>query len=123
MNEIDIKKAKNQYWNQYGQAHVRKIPWLFTFDEWLQCWIDSGHYHDRGRSKGQYCMSRFNDVGPYSKDNVCIKLHGENVIDAHKGKKKPYVSLAQTGRKLSDITIEKIKKTKQMNKEIYESRN
>lgn len=55
-----------------------KIEFKLTFEEWLRIWIDSGHLHERGRKKGQYVMSRKNDIGHYEVGNVFIQLCSEN---------------------------------------------
>ena len=103
-NELDIKKAKHQYWNHMSQAKFRKIPFLFTFEEWIKVWLDSGHYYERGIGKDKYCMSRFNDAGPYSKDNVFIQTVSKNSRD-QKGKSKPAPWMI--GYKQSEKTITK----------------
>lgn len=71
-------------------ANRRGIDFLFTFEEWFKIWMDSGHWHERGRKKGQYVMARFGDKGPYAIGNVKIILHEENASEG------------TTGRKLSD---------------------
>jgi hypothetical protein len=53
-----------------------------TFEEWWDIWQKSGKYPERGAKPGKYCMSRFNDSGPYSKDNVFIQLWTQNTSDA-----------------------------------------
>jgi hypothetical protein len=82
--EFDIKKAKNQYWVHKSGANARKIPFLFTFEEWINMWIKSGHYHNRGKKKHQYVMSRYDDVGPYSVDNCFIQMASLNCSQAPK---------------------------------------
>lgn len=83
MNEqINIKKAKQQFWNHQQRAKRKGINFLLTFEQWLQIWLDSGHYHEKGTKRGQYVMSRFNDVGPYSIDNVKIQTVGQNTKEA-----------------------------------------
>lgn len=67
-------------------ANKEPIQWKLTFEEWYSIWISSGHYAERGRGHGKYCMSRKNDIGPYSIDNVEIKLHVQNHIEGIKGK-------------------------------------
>ena len=60
--------------SQKCSAKERGIEWLLSFEEWYKIWVDSGKFPLRGRKKGQYCMARFGDVGPYSVDNVKIIL-------------------------------------------------
>jgi hypothetical protein len=65
------------------------IQWNLSFNDWLSIWINSGKLNLRGRKKGQYCMSRLNDIGPYSVDNVLIKSCQENIIEGQFGKYIP----------------------------------
>jgi hypothetical protein len=85
---MDLKIARRKYHTHKGGALNRGIEWLFTFDSWIKKWEESGKWEQRGHKKGQYCMSRPNDQGPYSPDNVIIKTHQENVIEAKQGKKR-----------------------------------
>ncbi len=85
---IDLKKAKTQYLYQRATAKYRKVDFQITFEEWFKVWIDSGHYHERGVGKDKYCMSRFNDEGPYAYNNVFIQTNAANGKD-QKGKSKP----------------------------------
>lgn len=78
-----------QYNDHKSGAKVRGIPFLLTFEEWLQIWEDSGHFHERGNRRNQYCMARFGDVGPYAVGNVKIILHSENSKEGNIGKSKP----------------------------------
>jgi hypothetical protein len=61
-----------------GSARGRKIPFLFTFEEWWKIWQDSGHWEERGKRADQYCMARFGDKGPYAVGNVRIITKLEN---------------------------------------------
>ena len=82
-NIMDIKIAKLRYNQQKAGAKSRGIEWLFTFETWREMWEKSGKWEQRGAGKGKYVMSRPGDKGPYSPDNVVIKTHSENVIEAH----------------------------------------
>lgn len=79
---MEIKKAKQQFWNHKQRAKRKGISFLLTFDQWCKIWLDSGHYYQKGTKRGQYVMSRFNDTGPYSIDNVKIQTVGENTKEA-----------------------------------------
>ena len=84
-----LKLAKARFQSQrYEARSKRNIIWTLTFDEWLNIWQISGHWHERGSSAGKYCMSRYGDTGPYSVNNVFIQLHSNNIRDGHKGKPK-----------------------------------
>jgi hypothetical protein len=79
-----LKKLKDSYKFLKSSTKHRvdrnkdPIGWEFTFDTWLQVWLDSGKLHLRGTYKGGYVMARKNDIGPYSIDNVDIILHSDN---------------------------------------------
>ena len=98
---IDFKLAKLRWSQQKAQAKGRLdingnlIHWNLTFDQWIQLWIDSGHWNERGRGSGQYCMSRVGDLGNYEVGNVEIKTMNENVIEGSLGRKIP--SRGRTG--------------------------
>lgn len=62
---------------QRTNARKRNIEWKFTFGDWWRLW--KNHFLLRGRFKNSLVMTRFNDVGPYSKDNVQIKTAAENL--------------------------------------------
>ena len=59
----------------------RGIPFLLTFEEWWDIWQKSGHWEERGPHIGQYCMSRYGDLGPYVVGNVFIQLTTQNTLD------------------------------------------
>nr|DAH52175.1 MAG TPA: hypothetical protein [Caudoviricetes sp.] len=79
------KKDKARFYVQRSQSKYRKdkngnpIGWTLTFEQWWEIWQESGHYHERGCYRGQYVMARFDDVGPYSPENVKICTCSENV--------------------------------------------
>ena len=87
-----IKLAKRRFNDQRHSSRSRldankqPIEWQLTFEQWYEIWLASGVYDQRGRGKGKYCMSRKNDIGPYSVDNVEIKLHTENQKEGVAGK-------------------------------------
>jgi hypothetical protein len=64
-----------------------KIEFKLSFEEWYDIWKKSGHWEERGRKAGQYCMSRIDDIGHYEVGNVFIQLHSKNVHDAKIGSK------------------------------------
>ena len=71
------------YRQQRHNTNHRGIAWEITFPEWWAVWEDSGKWDRRGRGIGQYVMGRINDLGPYSKDNVRIISHSQNIVDGH----------------------------------------
>lgn len=70
-----------KYLQQRKNAKNRGICWEFTLWGWWQVWEESGKWSERGCSRLGYVMARFNDVGPYEKDNVEIITHSQNSID------------------------------------------
>ena len=105
MDKQELKQAKQKYVVHKVGAQMRGIDFCFSFNEWLQFWLDSKHWYERGNKKGQYCMSRYNDEGPYRADNVFIQLHGENSRQAHTGKIGPNL-----GKPMSDAAKQKLSK-------------
>ena len=75
------KLPHNQYGDQKQAARQRGIEWLFIFQEWFDMWYFSGRWKERGHKRGQYCMMRNGDIGPYSVDNVTIGLTDDNKRD------------------------------------------
>lgn len=71
-------KAYSEFASQRRSAEIREIDWNITFEEWYIWWQETRHYHERGRLSNEYCMSRFNDEGPYSIDNIECKTNFEN---------------------------------------------
>lgn len=59
------------------------IEMRLSFERWFEIWLDSGHWHKRGRGAGKYVMSRKNDSGHYEDGNVFIQSGEQNVKDAH----------------------------------------
>lgn len=76
-------RPKKAYDDQKRHAEDRKIPWLFSYEDWLEMWLVSGHWYSRGKSKGQYQMCRKGDTGAYSKRNCFIGTVEENQADRH----------------------------------------
>lgn len=102
-----LKRYNMHKSNASGRTDANGNPILFllTFEQWFQIWIESGHWHERGNKKGQYCMSRKDDLGNYEVGNVFIQLHAQNVSQAQKGrpcktkgKKCPNISIALKGK-------------------------
>jgi len=95
VNNVKIIKRKvpdifhRRYATHRSNAGKREIPFLFTFDEWIKIWLDSGHWYERGTTIGKYCMARFGDKGPYAADNVEIIKHQDNTKQATGWKHTP----------------------------------
>lgn len=87
----EIANLKQAYNTNKSNAKYRRVEFLFTFEEWIKIWLDSGHWNERGDRKGQYCMARFGDQGPYAVNNVRIVTVEEN----RKENKKPDIFLGK----------------------------
>ena len=101
-----LKVLKLRYHQQREGAVVRGIFFLLSFEEWLDVWISSGHLHERGNKRGQYCMARIGDLGPYMLSNVTIMLSSQNISEAKKGiplsaEHRRKISIAHTGKTLA----------------------
>jgi len=83
---IDLHSANRKYNQQKNQAKIRGVEFNISFEDWMKVWLDSGHWNQRGKTRGSYNMSRINDTGPYQYDNVFIQSHEQNASDGHKGK-------------------------------------
>lgn len=65
-----LAEQKRKYTDHKCRAERRGIEFLLTFAEWWAIW--EPHYDQRGRNKGQFCMCRTLDSGPYAVGNVRI---------------------------------------------------
>jgi hypothetical protein len=122
LSDREFQRARNAYSIQKSSALNRKdrngnpIEWLFTFETWIDLWLKSGHWHQRGKGRGQYCMSRFGDVGPYAPWNVEIKTVGENNSERNKGfseETRKKMREAKQGILKSEETRKKMREAKQ----------
>lgn len=86
LNEKELKQARRKWKTQEYNAIARGVLFEITFEDWLSVWLESGHWYERGKGNGAYCMCRKGDTGPYSKDNVRIDTIENNSIEAHKGR-------------------------------------
>lgn len=83
-----VRQKRGPYYKrfleQWARARQRGIGWELTFDEWMEIWDASGKIDLRGVKAGHYVMARKGDIGPYSKENVFICRHEQNISDGHK---------------------------------------
>lgn len=85
--KIIYNKPRDRYNQHKYNATKSGREFRLTFDEWWDIWEKSGHYEDRGRSVGCYCMSRVGDLGAYEVGNVFIQLWTSNSSDGWKNGK------------------------------------
>jgi len=95
----ELKPMWGKYIQHKSHSKSRGIDFQLTFEEWWDIWDKSGHWQDRGRGLGKYCMSRIGDLGPYAVGNVFIQSNSDNNIQG------------MTGRKRSQETKDKISKS------------
>ena len=77
---------KRKYSVHKAGAKARQIDFLLTFDEWWDWWQSTGKWTKRGNRKGQYCMARYGDTGPYAIGNIKCILTADNSREAKCGK-------------------------------------
>lgn len=83
-------KFRNHNWRgaydkQKRHAKERSINFYFNYPQWVNWWeanLGPHWFTFRGRQKGQYCMCRKGDKGPYATWNVECKTVAENKKDA-----------------------------------------
>lgn len=63
---------------QKNQAQFREEGWTIPFEEWKAIWEASGHWEDRGRITGTWCMTRKDWSTPWTEDNVIIVTREEH---------------------------------------------
>lgn len=71
-------KRYRTFIQQRNQAQWRGETWSMTLDEWTQLWEQSGHWHDRGRSRECYCMTRRDQRESWTVDNAVIITRSEH---------------------------------------------
>lgn len=64
----------HQQWKVWGQqknqAQWRGEQWDLSFDDWRELWGDL--WHNRGRERGDYCMTRRDWSTPWTRDNAVV---------------------------------------------------
>ncbi len=75
-----MKQPLRAFREQKGNAGFRGISWELNLWQWWSIWQKCGKWEQRGPGSG-YCMCRFNDVGPYSANNVYIASGVDNIKD------------------------------------------
>jgi hypothetical protein len=81
---IDLFAAEDKYNRQRHRAKQRGVDFKLSFEDWMNIWLESGHWNQRGKGKGKYNMSRIDDAGSYEVGNVFIQSHEHNARDGHK---------------------------------------
>ena len=88
MQASELKKAVSAYKQQKKNCGRRKdrngtpIEMRLTFEQWLDIWLSSGKWEQRGRGTGKYVMSRVDDLGHYELGNVKVSLNADNIRES-----------------------------------------
>jgi hypothetical protein len=66
---------------QRRTAQQRGIAWHFFFIDWITFWGEDIHRRGQSYAEGRYLvMCRYDDTGPYSKENCYIAPTWENCV-------------------------------------------
>ena len=98
--------ACDYFWQSHHSKR-RRIKWEISLPEWWKIWKESGKYPIRGQHIGEYVMSRYGDIGPYSKDNVKICLATENIMEYYNNTPKEEITRRiREGRKRNKLELQ-----------------
>jgi hypothetical protein len=86
MHPAKMRQAKLRFKQHRNNAKRRDVLFEMLFPNWIGVWWTSGHWHERGKRKGQFVMARYQDRGAYVEGNIQIITNAENVIEAFGGK-------------------------------------
>lgn len=81
-----MRSPRESYSDQKRHAGDRGIEWLLSYEDYLEIWLTSGKWFEKGRQPHNYCMCRYRDSGPYSRTNVFIDTVEENLRGRWEGK-------------------------------------
>jgi len=99
-----MRSLRDRFCENRYRAVERGEPWELTFEQWLKIWTVSGHLHERGNKRGNFCLSRISDKGAYAVGNVRIITVVQKTREVHLGKQH------RLGHKHSAATREKLRK-------------
>ena len=74
---------KKAYNDLKHHSVARGIEFLLSYEQFLEMWLISGKWRERGKTKGSYQMCRNGDTGPYSIRNCYIGTVEENQKERH----------------------------------------
>lgn len=61
------------------QRRLCSEVWELSFTDWLDLWLKSGKWSQRGRKKGQYVLARINKNRTFNIENIHIVKQIENM--------------------------------------------
>ena len=80
--ELPVAALNKARQSQRSSANRRGIEYLLTSAEFIDFWSKDDRWKKRGVGADNLVMSRFNDDGPYSKDNIFCQTQRENGKEA-----------------------------------------
>ena len=113
---IDLFAAEDKYNKQRHRAKQRGVDFKLSFEDWINIWLESGHWNQRGNGKGKYNMSRINDTGAYKIGNVFIQSHEHNARDGH-------IGIPKTPEECLKNSLGNLKRWEQKRKELIHGLN
>ena len=66
------QQARERFASQRRSAVRKGCRFLLSFDQWFAIWRASGHFHERGRGRGKYCLARLDAGGAFEVGNVRV---------------------------------------------------
>lgn len=87
---------------QRNQALFRDEGWTIEFKDWLLLWQE--HWHQRGRERGHYCMTRKDWSLPWTLDNVHVITRSEHAKTQGHARAAGWCSIAQKRKKARNDT-------------------
>ena len=115
MDEQCRLSSLKKFRDHRAMAKRRGIEFNLTHEQWWDLWEQSGKWNERGIKRGQYVMSRKNDIGAYEIGNVFIQTQNQNMSDAQLGKKQSQAHI----EKVRQASINSWKKRKQIKEPTY----
>ena len=77
----ELRHEQFYAWHKHrSQANYRKEKHELTFDDWLELWSDPEQWHNRGRQKDCWVLSRKDLEGAWSRDNCVIMTRYEQLL-------------------------------------------
>ena len=91
-----VRHEQFKVWGQQkNQANWREEGWHLSFEVWCDIWNSSGFWPNRGRERGDYCMTRRDWSLPWTPDNVAIITRTEHAKIQGHARAAGWCSIAQ----------------------------
>ena len=75
----ELRRARR---HQKSRARQRNVEYLLSPEEFIEFWSMDDRWKRRGIGADDFVMSRFDDDGPYSVDNIFCQTQRENGREA-----------------------------------------